>query len=198
MSDTHNIKPMQVHSRDGKERFAIVASRFNDSIVEPLINGAIEALTDNEVPETHIKLVRVPGAFELPWIANQLAKRNSYHAIIALGAVIRGETPHFEFVASECARGLMRVSLSTGVPVAFGVLTVDTMEQAMARAAARPDSSSAANKLKADGRQQGGQQVPQSYGAGKSNKGYEAALAALEMAGLMRHLSGDYRTRRRV
>ena len=198
MSDNRKVNTIEGNHRgDDHDRYAIVASRFNDFIVEPLIDGAIEALTENGVQEHAITLVRVPGAYELPNVARRLpslaSERHPFSAIIALGAIIRGDTPHFEYVARECARGLAQVSLGTpdgpAVPVAFGVLTVDTVEQAIARAAVRPDSSSAANKLKAGGEKQDGQQAPQSYGAGKSNKGYEAALAALEMASLHRRLS---------
>ena len=189
MSDTYKVNTVEGDHREGGGSYLVVASRFNSTIVEPLISGAIEALTDNGVPETSITLVRVPGAFELPLVAKHYASRGSYQAIIALGAVIRGDTPHFEYVAGECARGLNQVSLSTGVPVAFGVLTVDTMEQALARAAVRPDTSSASVKLKASGEQQANDKDSQPYEIGKSNKGYEAALTALEMASLMQKLS---------
>ncbi|MGI9249879.1 MAG: 6,7-dimethyl-8-ribityllumazine synthase [Pseudohongiellaceae bacterium] len=115
-------------------RYAIVASRFNNSIVSHLVNDAIETLKKNGVAEKDITLVYVPGAFELPLTAKKLIANGNYDAIIALGAVIRGETPHFEYVASGCTQGLSQVSLDSGVPVAFGVLTVDTPKQAEARA----------------------------------------------------------------
>jgi 6,7-dimethyl-8-ribityllumazine synthase len=110
-------------------RFAIVVARFNSMITEQLLDGARKALTKAEVQIFH-----VPGAFELPFAAKMLAQTHRYHAIIALGAVIRGDTPHFDYVAGETARGLQDVALQTGIPVSFGVLTVNTMEQAEARA----------------------------------------------------------------
>ena len=134
-------------------KFAIVAARFNSAITEKLLEGAGSALKHAEAERFDVFLV--PGAFELPLAAKKLAQSGGYDAIIALGAVIRGETPHFDYVAGEAARGLQQVALETGVPVAFGVLTTDTMEQARARA--------------------GGQH---------GNKGYDAAMTAVEMARL--------------
>jgi len=131
-------------------KFAIVVARFNSAITEKLLEGAQEALT--QAGASGIEVFHVPGAFELPLAAKWLA-HGGYSAIIALGAVIRGETPHFEFVASEAARGLQQVALECNIPVAFGVLTTDTMEQAEARAGGR-----------------------------RGNKGYDAAMTAIEMA----------------
>lgn len=142
-------------ARDAK--FAIVAARFNDFIVESLVRGAVDALKRHGAADSHIDIVQVPGAFELPVTAKRLAESHKYQAIIALGAVIKGATPHFDFVAGECASGLSRVALETGVPVAFGVLTTDTIEQAIERA-----------------------------GTKSGNKGADAALVALEMTNLFK------------
>ncbi len=142
-------------------RIAIVASRFNDFIVARLLNGAIEAWCERGGDAEELTVAWVPGAFELPVAARKLCASGRYDAVIALGCVIRGDTPHFDYVAGECARGLSAASLETGVPIAFGVLTVNTTEQALERAAT----------------------------TGGSNKGAEAMLAALEMAGLMARLA---------
>jgi 6,7-dimethyl-8-ribityllumazine synthase len=142
-------------------RFAIVASRFNEFIVESLIRAAIETLQRHGASEKQIELVRVPGAFEMPLTVKKLLAARRHDAVIALGAVIRGATPHFQYVAGECASGLSRVALETGVPIAFGVLTTDTIEQAVERA-----------------------------GAKSGNKGAEAAVTAIEMANLLRRLEG--------
>lgn len=131
--------------------FAIVVARFNSAITMKLLEGAREAL--QKANAAGHKVYYVPGAYELPLAAMKLARRGGYNGIIALGAVVRGETPHFDYVAGESARGLMRVSLDTGIPVAFGVLTTDTMEQAEARA-----------------------------GGSAGNKGFDAAMTAIEMA----------------
>ena len=140
-------------------RFALVAARFNDFVVEPLVRGALDALKRHGATEKQIEIVRVPGAFDIPIVARKLALSRRYEALIALGAVVRGQTPHFDYVAGECASGLARIALETGVPIAFGVLTTDTMEQAVDRA-----------------------------GGKAGNKGADAALAALEMANLLRRL----------
>jgi 6,7-dimethyl-8-ribityllumazine synthase len=140
-------------------RFAIVAARFNDMIVDSLIRGAVDTLVRHGAAEKQIELVRVPGAFDLPLVVQKLAVSKRCDAIIALGAVIRGATPHFDHVAGQCAAGLARASLETGVPVAFGVLTTDTIEQAIERA-----------------------------GTKAGNKGADAALCALELANLLRRL----------
>ena len=141
-------------------RVAIIAGRFNDFIVEPLLNGAVELLVQHGAQRDAVQVLRVPGAFELPLVAQKLAASGRFDAVIALGAVIRGDTPHFDFVAGECAAGLARVALDTGVPVIFGVLTTDTVEQASDRA-----------------------------GGKHGNKGAEAALTAIEMVQLLRDLS---------
>ena len=140
-------------------RFAIVAARFNDFVVEPLVGGALDALKRHGVSGQQIEIVRVPGAFDIPIVARKLALSRRYQALIALGAVIRGDTPHFDYVAGECAAGIARIALESGVPIAFGVLTTDTVEQAMDRA-----------------------------GGKAGNKGADAALVAMELANLLRRL----------
>lgn len=141
-------------------RVAIVAARFNDFIVASLLRGATAAWLERGGPAEDLAIARVPGAFELPVAARKLALSGRYDAVVALGCVIRGDTPHFELVAGECARGLQLASLETGVPIIFGVLTVETAEQAIERAAITA-----------------------------GNKGGEAMAAALEMASLMGRLS---------
>jgi 6,7-dimethyl-8-ribityllumazine synthase len=140
-------------------RFAILAARFNDFVVEPLIRGALDALRRHGVADKQIDIVRVPGAFDIPIVARKLALAHRHEALIALGCVIRGQTPHFDYVAGECAGGIARIALESGVPIAFGVLTTDTAEQAIDRA-----------------------------GGKAGNKGADAALVALEMANLLRRL----------
>lgn len=140
-------------------RLAIVAARFNSFIVDHLLEGALDVCRGHGLGEDAIQIVQVPGAFELPLVVKRLAASGRYEAVIALGAVIRGGTPHFEYVAGGCARGLAEVALQCDVPVAFGVLTVDTIEQAIERA-----------------------------GTKAGNKGAEAALSALEMVALLRRL----------
>jgi 6,7-dimethyl-8-ribityllumazine synthase len=136
-------------------RFAIVASRWNDSLVSRLVDGAQQALRESGAPEDSIQIFRVPGSFELPLCALKAAASGKFDAVICLGVVIRGDTPHFDFVAAEAARGICEVGLQTGVPAMFGVITANTVEQAEARAGAKHD-----------------------------NKGYEAALAAVEVVNL--------------
>lgn len=138
-----------------KGRFALVAGRFNGFVVEALVNGACDALVRHGVADEAIDLIRVPGAWEIPHAAQKLAQSGDYAAVIALGAVIRGATPHFDYVAGEAAKGLAAAASQSGVPVAFGVLTTDTIEQAIERA-----------------------------GTKAGNKGADAALAALEMVNL--------------
>jgi 6,7-dimethyl-8-ribityllumazine synthase len=140
-------------------RFAFVAARFNEFVVEPLIRGGVDALKRHGATEKQVEIVRVPGAFDIPIVARKLALSRRYDAIVALGAVVRGETPHFDYVAGECASGLARLALETGIPIAFGVLTTETMQQAVDRA-----------------------------GGKAGNKGADAALAAVEMANLLRRL----------
>ena len=143
----------------GDARFAIVACRFNGEIVNNLLRGATDTLIQNGVEERAIDTVFVPGAFELPLTAMHLAKTEKYAAIITLGCVIRGDTPHFDYVAGESARGIMEVGLSTGIPVVFGVLTTDTPEQAQLR-----------SQLNGE------------------NKGIDAALCALEMSNTVKSI----------
>ncbi len=140
-------------------RFAIVAARFNDMIVDSLVRAAVDTLVRHGAAEKQIELIRVPGAFDLPLVVQKVAASKRCDAVVALGAVIRGATPHFDHVAGQCAAGLARASLETGVPVAFGVLTTDTIEQAIERA-----------------------------GTKAGNKGADAALCALELANLLRRL----------
>jgi 6,7-dimethyl-8-ribityllumazine synthase len=140
-------------------KIAIVASRWNDFIVSRLIDGAQDALLRLGARESDLTLVRVPGSFETPLAARKLAASGRYDAIICVGAVIRGETPHFDYVASEVTKGITAASMETGVPVAYGVITADTVEQAINRA-----------------------------GVKAGNKGFEAAMAAVEMANLLKEL----------
>lgn len=141
-------------------RVVIVASRFNARVVDALVEGAVSALKEKGLPESNLRIVRVPGAFELPSAVRLVIEYDDPDAVVVLGAVIRGETPHFEYVSSACTEGLALISVEQDVPVSFGVLTTDTAEQALARA-----------------------------GGAKGNKGEEAALAALEMIDLTRQLS---------
>ena len=140
-------------------RVAIVAARFNEFIVDSLVKGAVDMLARHGVPEKDITLVRVPGAWEMPLAVQKLVQGDDYDAVIALGAVIRGATPHFDYVAGECTKGLSMASMATGKPVSFGLLTTDTIEQAVERA-----------------------------GTKAGNKGADAAAAAIEMVNLLRKL----------
>jgi len=140
-------------------RIGIVLARFNQAITDRLLGGALEALAAHEVADDAVDVARVPGAFEIPLAAARMANTGRYHALVGLGAVVRGETPHFDYVAGEAARGLSRVALRYDVPVGFGVLTVDSIDQALARS-----------------------------GGDRGNKGYEAAVTALEMVQLLRVL----------
>ena len=140
-------------------RFTIVVARFNGFVVEGLLAGAIDTLTRHGVPNNNITVVRVPGAFEMPLAVKKVAQKKECDSIIALGAVIRGGTPHFDFVAGECASGISRVALEEEIPIAFGVLTTDTIEQAIERS-----------------------------GTKAGNKGIDAAMTALEMVSLIRKL----------
>lgn len=141
---------------------AIVAAEFNHFIVQQLVDGAFDALKRNGVSETNITLAWVPGAFELPLVADVLAGSGSHDAVIALGAVIRGGTPHFDYVAGECSRGIAQVGLKHGLPVIFGVLTTDDVDQALERA-----------------------------GSGAGNKGFDTAVAALQMIALMDRIRAE-------
>jgi 6,7-dimethyl-8-ribityllumazine synthase len=140
-------------------KFAVVVARFNGFIVESLLQGALDALRRSGTAESDITIVRVPGAYEIPLVANRLAESGKYDALIACGAVIRGATPHFDYVAGECSRGLASVAQKHGIPIGFGVLTTDTIEQAIERA-----------------------------GTKAGNKGAECAMTAIEMVSLMRKL----------
>jgi 6,7-dimethyl-8-ribityllumazine synthase len=140
-------------------RIAIVAARFNEAIVDNLIRGAVDTLLRHGASEKQIEIIRVPGAYDLPFVVRRVAAARRCDAVVALGAVIRGATPHFDLVAGQCAAGLARAAEETGVPVAFGVLTTDTIEQAVERA-----------------------------GTKAGNKGADAALCALELANLLRRL----------
>lgn len=143
---------------DGKDlKFSIVVSRFNSFITEKLLDGAIDCLVRHNVKQEDIKVYWVPGAFEIPTVAKKLAQSKISDAVICLGCVIRGETPHFDYVAAEVSKGIAQTSLETGLPIVFGVLTTDTIEQAIERA-----------------------------GTKSGNKGFDAALTAIEMANLFR------------
>ena len=151
--------PRELHGKASGEglRIGIALARFNQAVTDRLLAVALEALAVNGVAEDAIDVATVPGAFELPLCAQRLAATGRYDALVCLGAVVRGETPHFEFVAAEAARGISEVSRRHDLPIAFGVLTTDTIEQALARA-----------------------------GGDRGNKGYEAALTALEMVQVLR------------
>ena len=138
------------------KKFAIIASRFNDFITKELVSGCLDTLTRHGVNNEDLSITWVPGAFEVPLLAQKLAKSKSYDALICLGTVIRGSTPHFDYIASEVAKGIAKVSLDTGLPVIFGIITADTIEQAVERA-----------------------------GTKEGNKGRDAALSAIEMANLL-------------
>ena len=156
-----NIMPKIIEAKldaSGK-KYGIIVARFNDFITDRLTGGAIDTLMRHGASDENIEIYKVPGAFEIPFVAKKLAALKKYDAVICLGAVIRGATPHFEYVSSEAAKGIAVVSLETGVPVVFGVLTTDTIEQAIERA-----------------------------GSKAGNKGAEAAMSAIEMANLMNEL----------
>lgn len=140
-------------------KFAIVQSRFNDFITGKLLEGAMDALLRHGAKEEDVDVVKVPGSFEIPLVAKRLAQKGGYSAVICLGTVIRGATPHFEYVAGEVSKGIAQVSLETGVPVAFGVITSDTIEQAVERA-----------------------------GTKSGNKGWDAAITAIEMAQVLKKI----------
>ena len=151
------IKTLEGTFQNADARYAIAVGRFNSFVVESLLDGAIDTLKRHGVSESHITIIRVPGAWELPLIAKKLVGTGNYDAVIALGAVIRGGTPHFDFVANECAKGLGVVSLESGLPVVFGVLTVDSIEQAIERS-----------------------------GTKAGNKGSDAAMVAMEMVSVLK------------
>lgn len=153
------IKTVEGTLRVQNARFCLVVARFNSFVVDSLLGGAVDALKRHGAEDADMTIIRVPGAFEMPVVIEKIAAKGSYDAIIAIGAVIRGGTPHFEFVAGECVKGMAQVSLKYTVPVAFGVLTVDTIEQAIERA-----------------------------GTKAGNKGAEAAMSAIEMINVLRQL----------
>ena len=153
------LKTLEGALRVSNARFCLVVSRFNSFVVESLLAGAVDALKRHGAEESDLTIVRVPGAFEMPLAIERVAAGGGCDAIVAIGAVIRGGTPHFEYVAGECVKGMAHVSLKHGIPVSFGVLTVDTIEQAIERA-----------------------------GTKAGNKGAEAAMSALEMVNLLRQL----------
>jgi 6,7-dimethyl-8-ribityllumazine synthase len=154
-----DIETIEGELSGGEGRYAIVVGRWNSFVVEHLLEGAVDTLRRHGVKEKQLVVVRAPGAFEIPLVCKKVAERGGVDAIIALGAVIRGGTPHFEYVAGECTKGIAHVTMDHGIPIAFGVLTVDSIEQAVERA-----------------------------GTKAGNKGAEAALSALEMVSLIKRL----------
>ncbi len=158
MSENEN-QSFAANLHAGGLRFAIVVSRFNSFVTDRLLEGAMEALTKCGADANAVDVVRIPGAFEFPLAVRAVAAQKRYDAVICLGAVIRGETPHFDFVAAEAARGIAAASVETGLPMAFGVLTTNTAEQALDRAGGRA-----------------------------GNRGFDAAMTAIEMVGLLRGL----------
>ena len=159
MTKNYNIKTTEDVPNVHNAHFGLIVSKFNNMITDRLLKAAVRTLLRHGVEQTHIETVWVPGAYELPLVAKRLAKTGRCTAIVALGCVIRGETPHFEYVAGECAAGLSRVSLEYDIPVGFGVLTVDNIEQALERASTET-----------------------------GHKGEDAALAALEMINVLRQI----------
>ncbi len=141
-------------------KFGIIVSRFNDFITSKLLDGALDALRRHGADEKDIEVVKVPGSFEIPVVAKKLAAKGTYSAVICLGTVIRGATPHFEYVSAEVSKGIASASMETGVPIAFGIITADTIEQAVERA-----------------------------GTKSGNKGWDAAITAIEMAQVMKKLA---------
>ncbi len=153
------MKTIEGNFSGAQGHYALLVSRWNSFVVEHLKSGAIDALRRHGIADSDIEVVYAPGAFEFPLVAQKLAKSGKYDAVIALGAVIRGGTPHFDYVAGECTKGLAQVSLDAGIPVTFGVLTVDSIEQAIERS-----------------------------GTKAGNKGVEAAVTAIEMVSLLKQL----------
>ncbi|MEJ2728016.1 MAG: 6,7-dimethyl-8-ribityllumazine synthase [Deltaproteobacteria bacterium] len=149
-------KTLEAHLNAKGKKFAIVVSRFNDFITEKLLSGALDALLRSGAEDGDIQVVKVPGSFEIPLVAKKMAKKKGLGAIICLGAVIRGATPHFDYISAEVSKGIAQVSLESEVPIIFGVITTDTIEQAIERA-----------------------------GTKAGNKGWSAAMAAIEMANLL-------------
>lgn len=143
-------------------KFAILVSRFNSFVTERLLSGALDALDRSGAGAENVEIVRVPGSWEMPVVAVELVRQKRHDAIICLGAVIRGDTPHFDYVANEAAKGIAQAGMESGIPIAFGILTTNTLEQAIDRA-----------------------------GAKSGNKGFESAMSAIETANLMRQLRGN-------
>lgn len=154
-----NINVIEGEFSACKGKYALIVSRWNSFVVESLKNGALDTLRRHGIPDENISIYYAPGAFEFPLVAQKIAAKKEFDAIIALGAVIRGGTPHFDYVAGECTKGLAQVSLNAGVPITFGVLTVDSIEQAIERS-----------------------------GTKAGNKGVEAATTALEMVSLLSNI----------
>jgi 6,7-dimethyl-8-ribityllumazine synthase len=146
-------KTLEAHLNAEGKKFVIVVSRFNDFITEKLLSGAVDALVRSGAKDNDIKIIKVPGSFEIPLVAKRITKKKGFDAVICLGAVIRGATPHFDYVSAEVSKGIAQVSLESEVPVIFGVITTDTIEQAIERA-----------------------------GTKSGNKGWSAAMTAVEMA----------------
>lgn len=157
-TQTVNVLEGNLANNDG--RYTLVVARWNSFVVEHLLEGALDTLRRHGINDSQLKIVRVPGAFEIPLACQMAARRDDCDAVIALGAVIRGGTPHFDYVAGECTKGVAQASMETGKPIAFGVLTVDSIEQAVERS-----------------------------GTKAGNKGAEAALTALEMVNLLKQLN---------
>ncbi|OAG28623.1 6,7-dimethyl-8-ribityllumazine synthase [Thermodesulfatator autotrophicus] len=153
------IKTIQGEFKGEGLRFGVIVGRFNSLITKKLLEGAFDALSRHGVSEENIEVVWVPGSFEIPLVAQKMAQSERYDAIICLGTIIRGATPHFDYVAAEASKGIAQVMLETGVPIAFGILTTDNIEQAIERA-----------------------------GTKAGNKGFDAAMVAIEMANLLRKL----------
>lgn len=159
MEKASELLTLEGHFSGEGKKFAIVVSRFNEVLCERLLKGAVQGFIRHQVLPGDLTIIRCPGAFELPLAAKKAAETKKFDAVVCLGAVVRGDTPHFDFVAGECASGISRVALETGVPIIFGVLTTNTEEQAWQRA-----------------------------GVGGGNKGYDAALTAIEMANLLQKI----------
>lgn len=140
-------------------KFGIIVSRFNDFITSRLLDGALDALIRHGADEKDIEIIKVPGSFEIPMVAKRMANKGAYNAIICLGTVIRGATPHFEYVAAEVSKGIATASMETGIPISFGIITSDTIEQAIERA-----------------------------GSKSGNKGWDAAMTAIEMAQVIKKI----------
>jgi len=153
------VKILEGNLDASKLKVVVIVSRFNELVSQGLLDGALDCLKRHGVKEAALQVIKAPGAFEIPFIAKKVAASKKYDAVICLGAVIRGATPHFEYIASEAAKGVAKVALDTGVPIVFGILTTDTLEQALERAGAKP-----------------------------GNKGFAAALSAIELANLVEEI----------